>query len=303
MLFVGVTTRASLAARVFDEWTRILGVDLCLVGVDIPLGSPGRVFRDAIALMRDSRQIRGAVITTHKVSIYDSAADMFDRLEPRARTLEEVGGVFKRQGELTGDAIDAASIGGAFEALPAGGQAWAPRQVCILGCGGAALALAYYLLRRAAGPQRIIMTDVHELRAGRARRILSSTAGAARLEVQVVPGAAATDAIIGGLPESSLIVNATGLGKDAPGSPVSEAAEFPQNSCIWDLNYRGGLDFLRLARARAPALNLSVADGWVCFVHGWARALEKVTDVAIGERIMGEMLAAADRYRSPRGPA
>ena len=42
----------------------------------------------------------------------------------------------------------------------------------------------------------------------------------------------------------TLVINATGLGKDAPGSPISDAAQFPLNGIAWDFNYRGDLVFL-----------------------------------------------------------
>jgi shikimate 5-dehydrogenase len=64
----------------------------------------------------------------------------------------------------------------------------------------------------------------------------------------------------------SLVVNGTGLGKDAPGSPITDAAVFPRNGIAWDFNYRGDLAFLRQARAQAPSRRLRVEDGWLCVI-------------------------------------
>ena len=44
-----------------------------------------------------------------------------------------------------------------------------------------------------------------------------------------------------------MVVNATGLGKDSPGSPISDAATFPNGGIAWDFNYRGELLFLEQA--------------------------------------------------------
>ena len=79
----------------------------------------------------------------------------------------------------------------------------------------------------------------------------------------------------------SLVVNATGLGKDAPGSPLDAAAVFPEGAVVWELNYRGDLVFLDQARAQATARRLAVHDGWSYFIHGWTRVIAEVFDIAI----------------------
>jgi shikimate 5-dehydrogenase len=78
-----------------------------------------------------------------------------------------------------------------------------------------------------------------------------------------------------------LVVNATGLGKDAPGSPVSDDAEFPVNAIVWEFNYRGDLLFLKQAKAQETERNLTIEDGWIYFVHGWTRVIADVFNVEI----------------------
>ena len=58
------------------------------------------------------------------------------------------------------------------------------------------------------------------------------------------------------------MINATGMGKDLPGSPITEAGRFPMNGVAWELNYRGELQFLDQALAQREARNLTVEDGW-----------------------------------------
>jgi shikimate 5-dehydrogenase len=85
------------------------------------------------------------------------------------------------------------------------------------------------------------------------------------------------------LPPSSLIINATGLGKDRPGSPVSDDGQFPLNGIAWDLNYRGELRFLQQARKQEGTRSLRVQDGWKYFIHGWATVIEEVFQRPITE--------------------
>ena len=78
-----------------------------------------------------------------------------------------------------------------------------------------------------------------------------------------------------------MVINATGLGKDAPGSPITDAAQFPERGFAWDFNYRGNLVFLDQARAQAQTRQLTVEDGWVYFIHGWTRVIAEVFHVDI----------------------
>ncbi|MEN6364098.1 MAG: shikimate dehydrogenase, partial [Rectinema sp.] len=87
--------------------------------------------------------------------------------------------------------------------------------------------------------------------------------------------------VVGGLKPRSLVVNATGLGKDAPGSPLTDAVSFPEGGLAWEFNYRGELVFLNQARAAAKSRGLYVEDGWVYFIHGWTRVIAEVFGVEI----------------------
>ena len=89
------------------------------------------------------------------------------------------------------------------------------------------------------------------------------------------------DAIVSALPEGSVVANATGLGKDAPGSPLTSAVAFPKNGLVWDFNYRGELVFLDQARAQESERGLTIEDGWVYFIHGWTRVMAEVFHIDI----------------------
>ena len=77
------------------------------------------------------------------------------------------------------------------------------------------------------------------------------------------------------------MINASGLGKDAPGSPLSDDVEFPQGGYVWDFNYRGDLVFLDQARAQQKEKNLFIEDGWIYFIHGWTRVIAEVFHIDI----------------------
>ena len=76
------------------------------------------------------------------------------------------------------------------------------------------------------------------------------------------------DALLAALPAGSLVINATGLGKDKPGSPLSAEALFPRAGLIWELNYRGRRDFMRGAQAQAAARDL-LSGGWLGLLPPW----------------------------------
>ena len=55
------------------------------------------------------------------------------------------------------------------------------------------------------------------------------------------------------LPDDSIVINATGMGKDTPGSPVTNAGLFPRGGIAWEFNYRGELDFMHQALAQGES--------------------------------------------------
>jgi shikimate 5-dehydrogenase len=97
----------------------------------------------------------------------------------------------------------------------------------------------------------------------------------------LAPQTADNDALVAALPAGSLVVNATGLGKDAPGSPLSGAADYPRDGLVWELNYRGDLIFLDDALRQQTSRNLTVEDGWTYFLHGWTQVIAEVFHIDI----------------------
>ena len=66
---------------------------------------------------------------------------------------------------------------------------------------------------------------------------------------------------------------------------------------MWELNYRGELDFLHQARRQKAALGLVVEDGWRYFIHGWTCVVEEVFDVEMTPTVVDELSDIALRLR------
>jgi shikimate dehydrogenase len=280
--FVGVTTGSSSINALFPLWARELGIDARLVGVDLPLDAPPGAYREIVERVRDG-ETAGALVTTHKLALLAAARDLFDELDPYAERLGEVSCVSRRAGRVAGRATDPVTSALAMaEFLPADHFAAGGHVLC-LGAGGAGAAIAVNLLARADRPARIVVTDTRPERLAEV---------AALGDVDTAPASHA-GALVEALPEGSLVVNATGMGKDRPGSPLGDGARFPLGAVAWDLNYRGELGFLREARAQG----VRTEDGWAYFLHGWAAVIAEVFDLDISPERLKRLRTLAELPR------
>jgi len=304
-LFIGVSTGGSFINRLFPVWARLMGLgEAVLEGVDLPLDvAPDRV-RAVVDRIESEEQIQGALITTHKIALLQHAGDRFAELDRYAGLLGEVSAIVKRGGRLIGHAVDPITGGLALDRLAprCHWAAWPNAGALIMGCGGAGVALAAHLLERPRDqrPARIILSDVDPARLAHGRRHLTLLDPERHMHFRQVADAADQDALLAALAPGSLVVNATGLGKDRPGSPVSDAARFPEQGLIWELNYRGPRAFLAQAEAQAVGRQLRIADGWICFVLGWAHAIALVFDLQLDDGLERRLGAAAEELRSCR---
>ena len=149
----------------------------------------------------------------------------------------------------------------------------------MLGAGGASLAMSVYLTQKKFGdnvPKKITIANRSLPRLQEAKRILENLNEKTKFEFVLNPVPEENDKTLSQLPPHSLVVNATGLGKDGPGSPITNAAQFPQDSLVWEINYRGDLVFKDQANAQKEAKNLHVEDGWIYFIHGWTQVVSEV---------------------------
>jgi shikimate dehydrogenase len=291
MGFVGVTTAQSSIMRVFPRWAEILGLPPTkLTGIDLPLDASPAQYREVITRIADDPDMAGALITTHKIAVYQAAADLFSELDEFAALCGEISSVSKRDGKLVGHAKDPITAGLAIEEfLPANHFGSTGAELLCLGAGGSGTSIVWYLTHRADAPKRVVCTDTDPQRLA-ALESLGTVA-----ETRLVSGPA--DSLVADLPPGSLVVNATGLGKDRPGSPVTGDVRFPRDGFVWEVNYRGSLEFLVSARKNQAADSLTVTDGWRYFVHGWSQVIAEVFGLRLDDDTVSRLSDAAIEVR------
>ncbi len=281
MYFIGVSTTKSMIMRVFPAWARALGFGDCeLKGIDLLLHDSPERYRQVVSFIRDDPHSLGALVTTHKIDLLHACRDMFDELDDFASLMGEVSAIAKKDGRLIGAAKDAITSGCAVEAfLPARHWERTGAHAFILGAGGSSIALSSFLANPSRGtntPSRIFVSNRSPGRLAEIKAIHARQSLTVPIEYVLTPSPADNDAIMARLPAGSLVANATGLGKDAPGSPITDAAVFPRSGLVWDFNYRGELDFLHQAKAQEKAQGLHVEDGWLYFIFGWLAVIAEV---------------------------
>lgn len=298
MYFFGVTTGASSSMRMFPDWMRILGKEADLIGVDLPLNAPVEQYRAAVYQIKRDPLSLGAVVTSHKLNVLNAARDLFDELTADAALCAEVGCIYKRDGRLLGHAVDPTTSARSMAQFIAPGY-WRQHQadVLCLGAGGAAVAIVVHFVLRAAPedrPRCMTIVDIHPDKLDHLRALVADLPDSGiNFEFICQADAAQNDHLMAALPPHSMVINATGMGKDRPGSPVTDTGLFPRDGIAWDLNYRGELDFLRQARVMQAAQHLTVADGWHYFLEGWSEVIRHVFDVDITPSLFNALARAA----------
>ena len=280
LYFIGVTTGSSSIMTVFPRWSEILGLGAEIVGYDIALNAPTSDYERAVQTLQDDNTAKGALVTTHKLDLFAATKDRFDELGDYAQLCAEVSCISKRDGKLIGHAKDPITSGLAIEAfVPQNHWQQTGAQVLCFGAGGAALAISLYLSSLETPPEQLTLVDTREERLAHCKSIHKKLTTSTQFDYILNQDARESDRLLGTQPPHSLIINATGMGKDLPGSPISDAAPFPEHALVWELNYRGELDFYHGAKAQATAKQLHVEDGWTYFLHGWTQVIAEVFQI------------------------
>ena len=286
MYFIGVTTTKSSIMKLFPEWAKALGLEnAVLKGIDMEIHANPEDYRKVVEFIKNDELSMGALVTTHKIDLYEAAEDLFDYLDPFAQMFGELSSISKRDGKLCGHAKDPISSGLALESfVPANYWNNHRGELFIIGAGGSAIAICAYLLDLKNGeniPSRVVVANRSQKRLTEIEEIILEVNPKANVEYHLTPESIQNDKLLERLKPHSLVVNATGLGKDRPGSPLTDNAAFPQDSLVWELNYRGELDFMHQAIAQSEQRNLHVEDGWIYFIHGWTQVVSEVFNVDI----------------------
>lgn len=286
MYFIGVTTAKSSIMLLFPKWAKVLGFpNAVLKGIDLEIHADPTDYRKVVEFIKNDELSLGALVTTHKIDLYEATKDLFDEMDPYAQMFGELSCISKNKGKLYGHAKDPISSGLALERfIPKNYWRDNEGETLLLGAGGSAIAISSYLMNPEKGkdiPNRLIITDMNEKRLEEIEHILSKVNPDANVEYHLISSAKENDVLLHTLSDKSLIINATGLGKDRPGSPLSDSAKFPSSSFVWELNYRGERDFMHQAIAQEKIKQLQVEDGWIYFLHGWTQVIAEVFHLTI----------------------
>ncbi|MDD5327492.1 MAG: shikimate dehydrogenase [Phycisphaerae bacterium] len=284
--FIGVTTGKSSIMKVFPQWAVILNLGDCpIVGIDCKWHDEPEVYRRVVSFIKEDKLSLGALVTTHKIDLLKACRDLFDELGPYAALLGEISCISKRDDKLRGHAKDPITSGLSLEAFcPKDHWEKTGGEMCILGAGGSSLALTTYFMKskpRNEWPPKIYITNRSKPRLEEMWNIHKKINPGIPVEYFHCPSPDDNDKVVNTLKPGSMVINATGLGKDAPGSPLTDAAQFPKDGFIWEFNYRGDLVFLDQANAQKETKNLTIEDGWGYFIHGWTRVIAEVFDISI----------------------
>ena len=156
-------------------------------------------------------------------------------------------------------------------------------QILALGGGGATVAMLIHLIIQATSwPPVVTVLEKRLDNLEHCQNVIRELK-TGKMKVSFVHSGDANkcDELVNALPPGSMVINATGMGKDIPGSPITVKALFPMGGVVWELNYRGARPFLHQARSQAANRNLTVADGWHYFLYGWSSVMGLVYDVPI----------------------
>ena len=300
--FIGVTTQHSSIMKVFPLWMKDLGrQDVIIEGWDCKIHDEPAKYREAVAQIKYDPLSLGALVTTHKIDLLNACRDMFDFLDTYAQITGEISSISKNDGRLEGHAKDPITSGLSLDAIigkdyfaKSGGQ------VLSFGAGGSAIATFLHLASKVDKSDRPeVFTFVNRSR-GRLDHAQEMISGLdTDIEVKYIQNSTpkVNDEIMKTIPPKSIVINATGMGKDTPGSPVTWDGLFPQDAVVWEFNYRGELDFLHQALAQKESRNLKVEDGWLYFIHGWTQVVSQVLHFNLTPALLAKLKQTAESIR------
>lgn len=284
--FIGVSTKQSSIMTVFPDWAAHLGLNnVEIKGIDFPLHAPKEGYRAVVQFLKNDPNSLGALVTTHKIDLYTGCADLFDVVDAHAKRLGETSCLSKKDGQFVCHAKDPITAGLTLDSfIPSGHFAKTQAEVFAIGAGGSTIALTWHLMQASRGtdrPARVVVSDRSLERLHEIDRMHKAWDSGIPCEYILAQTPQDNDAVLQRLQPGALVVNATGMGKDTPGSPITDAGLFPSAAIVWELNYRGDLLFLQQARRQARERHLQVEDGWVYFIYGWTRVIAEVFHIQV----------------------
>ena len=300
--FIGVTTGKSSIMKVFPLWMKVLGrEDVMMEGVDCKIHDEPEVYRKAVAQIKYDPLSLGALVTTHKIDLLTAARDMFEFLDLYAMITGEVSSISKLEGRLEGHAKDPLTSGASLDAIIEKDYFGKTHgNVLCFGAGGSGVATLLHLINKkdpGDRPKEFTFVNRSQGRLDHAREMVGGLKTDIKIGYICNSDPLINDEIMARFPPYSIIINATGMGKDTPGSPITWEGQFPLNSVAWEFNYRGELDFLHQSLAQVESRHVKVEDGWLYFVHGWTQVVAQVLHFDLTPALFDRLNKAASTVR------
>ena len=222
LIFVGVSTGGSSIMQIFPLWSEILGLNAEIVGCDVPLRAGAASYRRILQDIIDDPAVIGALVTAHKIDLLRACGDMFDDLDHYATICDEVSCIVKRDGQVLGFAKDPISSALALDRFVPRGFWQSEKAMCFVWARVARRsrsAFVWHRLRQRRAASSLV--DILPERLESLRGVHDRLSSPIEFAYHLSRAAADNDALLSGLAPASLVINATGLGKDKPGSPLT----------------------------------------------------------------------------------
>lgn len=302
LYFVGVTTGKSSIMKVFPRWMQALGrPEVVIEGIDHKPHDDPEAYRRTVAQMKYDPLSLGALVTTHKIDLLEAARDMFDHLHESSVLTGETSSISKREDGLWAHAKDPLTSGLSLDAiLEKGYFGRTGGYFLCFGAGGSGKAMALHLHSKtdpADKPRRFIVTNRSQGRLDGMKAMCESLESDIEFIFVHNQDARVNDMIMTAMPEYTVVVNATGMGKDSPGSPITDDGIFPRHAVSWEINYRGELDFWHQSMAQKDSRELFIEDGWLYFLYGWTSVIAEVLHIDIDQDKFNELAEIAADLR------
>jgi shikimate 5-dehydrogenase len=246
-------------------------------------------YRSFVDFLRDEYNAVGAILMSHAAAMFEHTRDMFDELDGDTELLGEIGVAIRSPGKLSGLAPAKSAALHAYQQVF--GSDSEPEEALIIGATRPARALALALSSSAGdtGLRRVILTTLDGKSMSDMRQRIAGLPEDQQPELRHIESQLEHDRLVTLLPPGSLIVNAAEPSDDNTASPVGEAALFPQNGLVWDLDAVGiSSPFLDKARHQRSARGLRLADG---------PAFHQIQWIAAAAAVFGAETTAADIKR------
>ena len=288
--------------RLFPLWMKELGrSDVQIIGCDLKLHDEAEAYRRSVNQIKYDPLSLGALVTTHKIDLLEAARDMFDYIDPYAELCGEISCISKDNGRLEGHAKDPISVGLSMNSIiPEGYFINSGAHVLIFGAGGSGIATVIHLASEnniGGVPSKVIVVNRSKPRLDRLKEIVRNLNTEMNIELILNEDPIKNDLNMSKLPDYSFVINATGMGKDRPGSPITDDGIFPTNGIAWDYNYRGELDFLRQAERQVLTRKIKIEDGWIYFINGWTQVISQVLHIEINGDLLKRLTVIAENVK------